>query len=387
MSTDSEAMVNALNLLGVSVHQSVEDDGSPALIVEGCGGRFRPYEGVIDVGPAGTTMRFLTALCGSIPGAHITLQGSERMHERPIHNLVTALRESGAQISYLKREGCPPLYFSTERLLSGGSITIDGSTSSQFISALLLTAVMRTEGLTIHVTGSESSRSYINMTLQSLRNFGITITNDDSGAYHIAGGQAAQAQQYSVEGDGSGASYLWGLAAVSGGSVTVTNVNPNSAQGDIAFPEILARMGCRVTRGERSITVEAPKLLDAVEVDMTNMPDTAQTLAVIAACARGSTVIRGLHTLRIKETDRIAALHTELARVGITSEAGPDYLVVHGGAPIHASIKTYDDHRMAMSFALLGAREAGITIEEPQVVNKSFISFWDTLRKMGLRCE
>jgi 3-phosphoshikimate 1-carboxyvinyltransferase len=223
------------------------------------------------------------------------------------------------------------------------------------------------------------------MTLQSLKDFGIAVSTDSPGTYQIAGGQAVHAHNYTIEGDCSGASYLWGLAAVSGGSVTVKNVNPNSAQGDIAFPQILARMGCSVTHAARAITVSAPDTLDGIEVDMTNMPDTAQTLAVIAACARGTTVIRGLHTLRIKETDRIAALHNELRRVGIASEAGLDYLVVHGGSPTHARIKTYDDHRMAMSFALLGARTAGITIEHPHVVSKSFISFWDTVRAMGLK--
>jgi 3-phosphoshikimate 1-carboxyvinyltransferase len=385
MSTDSEAMVSALQLLGVSVHLSTDDNQSPALIVEGCGGRFHPYEGVIDVGAAGTTMRFLTALCASIPGASITLQGSPRMHERPIEELVTALNRSGAQVAYLNRYGCPPLHFSTKEPLCVEAITIDGSTSSQFVSALLLTAALRTEGLTLTVSGHESSRSYITMTLQSLRDFGVAVTTDGAGTYHVAGGQTVHGRHYTIEGDGSGASYLWGLAAVSGGSVTVNNINPDSAQGDIAFPNVLARMGCRVQNTARSITVSAPHTLEGVEVDMTDMPDTAQTLAVIAACARGTTVIRGLRTLRIKETDRIAALHTELGRVGITSEAGPDYLIVHGGSPAHACIKTYDDHRMAMSFALLGARTAGVSIEDPQVVNKSFMSFWETLRTMGLK--
>jgi 3-phosphoshikimate 1-carboxyvinyltransferase len=173
---------------------------------------------------------------------------------------------------------------------------------------------------------------------------------------------------------------LWGIAAVSGGEITVENVNPLSAQGDIKFPELLARMGCSVSRTDRSITVKGSPKLRAIEVDMSLMPDTAQTLAVIAACAEGSTTIRGLSTLRVKETDRLAALHTELAKLGIDSEAGPDYLVVHGGEPRGARIATYDDHRMAMAFAVLGARISGMVIEEPHVVGKSFPSFWDVLK-------
>ena len=166
--------------------------------------------------------------------------------------------------------------------------------------------------------------------------------------------------------------------------MTVTNVNPRSAQGDIHFPEVLARMGCSVTTGERSITVTGGSSLRGIEIDMSSMPDTAQTLAVVAACAKGATTIRGLSTLRVKETDRIAALHTELSKVGIRSEAGPDYLIVHGGTPHGARIATYEDHRMAMSFAMLAARIPGIEIEEPSVVDKSFPSFWDTLDDIGI---
>jgi 3-phosphoshikimate 1-carboxyvinyltransferase len=167
---------------------------------------------------------------------------------------------------------------------------------------------------------------------------------------------------------------------VSGGEITVENVNPLSAQGDIKFPDLLGHMGCSVSQTERSITVKGSPVLRAVDVDMSLMPDTAQTLAVIAACAKGSTTIRGLSTLRVKETDRLAALHTELAKLGIDSETGPDYLVVHGGEPRGARIATYDDHRMAMAFAVLGARISGMVIEEPHVVGKSFPSFWDVLK-------
>ena len=225
------------------------------------------------------------------------------------------------------------------------------------------------------------------MTLQGMRDFGVSITNDQYRSYKYQSAERFVAREYQVEGDASGASYLWGLAAISGGTVSVCNINPDSAQGDIKFPELLARMGCRVTRGERSITVTGPTKLQAIEADMSAMPDTAQTLAVIAACAEGTTTITGLSTLRVKETDRIAALHTELSKLGIKSEAGADYLVVHGGKPGTASIATYDDHRMAMSFAMLSAKIRGIEIEEPQVVDKSFPEFWETLRLTGIQVK
>lgn len=383
MSADSEAMVTALRQLGVSVHESKEGDKT-TLLVEGRGGSFLPCQGVIDVGPAGTTMRFLTALCAAIPGSDVELRGTERMHQRPIGDLVDALRALGAEIHYLGKDGHPPLRIASQKALHGGAVTMNGSVSSQFISALLLTAPLHTHPLSIKLSGEQISKSYIDMTIQSVGDFGVAIQNDSYRSYTSPEEAHFSARSYPIEGDASGASYLWGLAAVSGGSMTVENINPESAQGDVHFPELLRRMGCTVTMSERSITVAGAPRLRGIEADMSNMPDTAQTLAVIAATAEGATKITGLSTLRVKETDRIAALHTELAKVGIRSEAGPDYLVVHGGTPHGAQIATYEDHRMAMSFAMLGAIVSGMRIEEPEVVNKSFPTFWKVLESIGI---
>ncbi len=380
-STDSEALIAALRALGVSItEKSTSSDEGPVLEIEGCRGKFVPYRGEIDVGPAGTTMRFLCALCAAIPRADIILRGSERMHARPIGDLVSALRHLGATIDYIGTEGCPPLRIHSESPLTGGAVQMNGSISSQFISALLLTAPLHAEPLTVEIEGEQISKSYIDMTLQSIADFGVTVVNSSYQRYGCEAGQGYWSRQYAIEGDASGASYLWAIAALSGGEITVENVNPLSAQGDIKFPELLARMGCSVSQTERSITVKGSSKLRAIEVDMSLMPDTAQTLAVIAACAEGSTTIRGLSTLRVKETDRLAALHTELAKLGIDSETGSDYIVVHGGEPQGARIATYDDHRMAMAFAVLGARISGMVIEEPHVVSKSFPSFWDVLK-------
>lgn len=382
-SSDSETLIGALRALGVSITEaSTSKYGGSQIEVVGCGGDFVPYHGEIDVGPAGTAMRFLCALCAAIPGADIILKGSERMHARPIGDLVSALRQLGATIDYIGTEGCPPLRIHSSAPLRGGAVRINGSISSQFVSALLLTAPLQATSLTIEIEGEQISKSYIDMTLQSIADFGVTIENRAYKQYYCEAGQGYLSRQYAIEADASGASYLWAMAAVSGGEITVENVNPLSAQGDIKFPELLARMGCSVTQTERSITVKGAPKLCAIDVDMSLMPDTAQTLAVIAACAEGSMTIHGLSTLRVKETDRLAALHTELAKLGIASVAGSDYLIVHGGEPQGAHIATYDDHRMAMAFAVLGARISGIVIEEPLVVGKSFPSFWDVLQEI-----
>jgi 3-phosphoshikimate 1-carboxyvinyltransferase len=380
-SSDSEALVRALRSLGVLItEESASNDGGTTLHIVGCGGKFTPYHGEIDVGPAGTTMRFLCALCAAIPGADIVVRGSERMHARPIGDLVLALRQLGATIDYIGADGCPPLRIHSDTQLKGGAVRVNGSISSQFISALLLTAPLHAEPLTVEIEGEQISKSYIDMTLQSIADFGVTIENHGYQRYSCRAGPGYGSRLYPIEGDASGASYLWAIAALSGGEITVKNINPESAQGDIKFPDLLARMGCSVSRTERSITVKGTHTLRAIDVDMSLMPDTAQTLAVIAACAEGSTTIKGLSTLRVKETDRLAALHTELAKLGIDSEAGPDYLVVHGGTPRGAHIATYDDHRMAMAFAVLGARISGVVIEEPHVVSKSFPDFWEVLK-------
>lgn len=379
-SRDCEALIAALRLLGVAI--DIPD--STTLCVHGNGSMLAPYCGTIDVGPAGTTMRFLTAIAANIVGADIVLKGTDRMHERPIQALVETLRQAGAQIDYLGRPGCPPLRIRTNKPLSGEGLNIDGTTSSQFISALLLAAPLFKDGLSVSILGKQISTSYIDMTLQGIRDFGISAECVDYQEIRVAQGQHYSPRSFRIEGDASGASYLWAVAAVSGGTVTVRNINPESAQGDINFPKLLAEMGCSVSSSTDSITVTGTRKLRAIETDMELMPDTAQTLSVVAAFASGDTVIRGLKTLRIKETDRIAALHTELSKIGIASTPGPDYLVVHGGKPHGAQIATYEDHRMAMSFAVCAAAIDNMVIENPHVVEKSWPDFWDALAQVSI---
>jgi 3-phosphoshikimate 1-carboxyvinyltransferase len=305
-SKDSEALTDCLRLLGIEIE--LRDAGE--IVVHGGSEKLNPFQGVFDVGPAGTTMRFLTALCAAIPGADIVLQGSARMHQRPIHELVATLRSAGATIDYLGTEGYPPLRIHSKRRLCGDNLLVDGSTSSQFLTAIALIAPLFENGLSLSVVGQETSTSYIDMTLQSLRDFGIVASCEGYRQLTIGGNQAYTPRTYQVEGDGSGASYLWGIAALSGTSITVLNVNPRSAQGDIAFPKLLERMGCSVTYSDNSITVRGPHKILPIEANMELLPDSAQTLAVIAACAEGVSRLTGLKTLRVKETDRIRALQT-----------------------------------------------------------------------------
>lgn len=386
LSNDSRFLIAALKNLGVRV--DCQDDVAR---VHGKGTSFDPYRGTVDVGAGGTTIRFILPLCALAHGAEIVLEGTERLHERPIGDLVGALNALGADIQYQGRFGCPPLLVKGSDRLAGGSVSIGGSVSSQFLSSLLMIGPALPKGLTVKVQGEQVSKPYVDMTLALMGAFGVEVQREGYDTFSIPPGCQYSPSTYRVEGDASGATYLWGLAAVSGGQVRVRNIALKSVQGDMRFTNVLESMGCAVIRGSDDhgdyVEVQGPKDLRSVEVDLEDMPDTAQTLAVVAACAKGTSVLTGLQTLRVKETDRIEALVTELGKVGIRAESGPDSLVVHGGSPSAARIATYEDHRMAMSFALLGSVTPGIVIEDPAVVQKSFPDFWDTLESCGVRVE
>ncbi|TNE43597.1 MAG: 3-phosphoshikimate 1-carboxyvinyltransferase [Deltaproteobacteria bacterium] len=384
-SDDSTALIAGLGKLGVACEETPE-----GLVVKGKGGRFAPYQGTIDVGPAGTTIRFLTSLCCMAEGAEVELRGSERMHARPIGDLVEAWRHLGACIEYLGLEGCPPLRIRGHRNYKFQT-SMRGDVSSQFFSSMLMIAPLFSEPFVLDVEGVQTSPSYIDMTLQTMADFGVEVQHNSYQQYKVAPGQSYSPRTYHVEGDASGASYFWGLAAVSGGYVKVGNLSPQSVQGDVHFAQLLEQMGCVVSSGVEEdvpwIAVQGPESLKPIEVDMGSMPDTALTLATIAAVAGGTTRITGLHTLRHKETDRLEALHNELSAVGIQSEVGEDWLAIEGGTPRPASIHTYEDHRMAMAFAVLAGCTDNLEILEPQVVSKSFPSFWEEWSRMGVGIE
>jgi len=383
LSDDSNVLINALRQLGIHITFI----NKTTVTVIGNGGRFTPHSLSLDVGHAGTSMRFLTALCSLAPG-EILLDGSPRMRERPIKHLIEALRNLGVEIYCTKNEGFPPLCI-RGGMIRSSSVIISGKVSSQFISALLLISPVLKSGLEIIISDEQISKSYIDMTIDSLKSFGVTVMNDDYKKYSIDCSQKCKPTQYQVEGDASGASYLFALAAVTGGIVTVKNINPHSAQGDVHFVDILERMGCGVNKDsdKNTITVSGPQKLKGVSVDMSLMPDTAQTLAIIAAFAKGQTRIGGLSTLRIKETDRLQALKTELSKMGIACDTTTDSITIHGGKPHGARIKTYKDHRMALAFSVAGVMIEGIQIEEPDVVHKSFPDFWEKIETLGVETK
>lgn len=378
-SNDSGILIKLLDRLGVGI---IEYDG--IVEVHGNGGKFEEFNGMLNVEDAGTVMRFLTALCCLVPG-EITLGGTDRMNRRPIKELVNALRHLGAEISCLENEGFPPIKISGGTL-KGGTVRMNGSVSSQFISALLMIAPLLEKDTEIHIEGEQVSEPYIDMTNSVMSEFGIELNRADK-YYMVNGNSAYKACEYRVEGDASSASYLFALAALSKSKVEVLNVPGKSLQGDVKFADVLEEMGCKVVRSKSSITVTGPAELNAVKVNMQNMPDVAQTLAVLAAFAKGETVIKGLKTLQHKESKRITALQNELTRMGVTCSSGDDFIKIKGGNPKVALINTYSDHRMAMAFAIAGVRVEGISIESPGVVKKSFPTFWETLKAIGLTVE
>ena len=383
LSDDSLFLIAALAELGVviNVNESV-------VTVQGRGGSFLPYRGTLDVGAGGTTIRFLLPLVALAEGAEVVVEGTERLNERPIGDLVGALNALGADIQYQGRVGTPPLFVRGSERFVGGKVSISGAVSSQFLSSLLMIGGALPNGLQLICQGEQVSKPYIEMTLALLKSFGVQVERDGYREFKIAAQSKIAAQDLDVEGDASAASYFWGIGAATGRPVRVRGLPENSCQGDAGFFSVLAQMGCSVTSGSDQlgsyIEVCGPKKLQAVDVNLEAMPDTAQTLAVLAALAEGPTVITGLGTLRHKETDRIAAVVTELGKTGILATQTQDSITVHGGVPHGAAIATYEDHRMAMSFAILGSVIPGIEILEPRVVTKSYPTFWEVLPSCGI---
>lgn len=378
-SNDSRILMKLLDRLGVHI---IESEG--VVEVHGNGGKFDEFNGILNVEDAGTAMRFLTALCCLVPG-EVTLSGTERMNKRPIKALVEALAYLGADISYTDNQGYPPIKINGGTL-KGGPVHVNGEISSQFISALLMIAPLLERDTEIHIDGDKVSEPYIDMTISVMNQFGIKV-DKESKYYQVSANGAYNASKYAIEGDASSASYLFAIAALSQSKVEVVNISGESLQGDVRFVDILEKMGCDVTKTKSSITVTGPKQLKAIEVNMQNMPDVAQTLAVLAAFAKGETTIKGLKTLQHKESKRITALQKELTKMGVECKSGEDYIKIKGGIPVGVVIDTYKDHRMAMSFAVAGVKVKGMVIESPGVVKKSFPAFWDTLRIMGVNVE
>lgn len=369
---DTRAMRDGLVHMGVSISER-----AGALVVEGTAGRFSARAAHIDCGASGTTMRFLTAVA-AISGDEVVLDGTPRARQRPIGPLADALHALGAKV--VTHEGFPPVRVH-ERAIHGGAVTLDAADSGQFLSALLMVAPYASAPVEI-TTPTIASRPFVDMTIDVMRAFGVAVAEPTPNVFELRPARYV-ACTYEIEPDVMSAGYFFAAAAVTGGSVTVRGIGPGSIQGDIGFVEILTQMGCSTDATETGMTVVGTDALRGVDVDMNAMPDMALTLAVVACFARGTTTIRGIHHLRHKETDRLAALNAELTKLGARVVVGDATLTIDPPAVVQpARIATYDDHRMAMSFAIAGLRAPGIEIEDPACVAKTYPRFFEDLDQL-----
>lgn len=383
-SDDIRHMLASLKQLGVNYRLN---EDKTVCEVQGLGGAICVDSAqTLFLGNAGTAMR---PLCAALTLGHgeFTLTGEPRMEERPIGDLVDALRQLGADITYLKNEGFPPLTINATGL-NGGDVKIAGDLSSQFLTALLMVAPLATSAVNIHITGELVSKPYIDITTALMAQFGVKVINHDYQRFEIPAGQRyVSPGKVLVEGDASSASYFLAAGAIQGGEVKVTGVGKLSIQGDVKFAEVLEKMGADIEWGDDYIISRGAKL-HAVDLDMNHIPDAAMTIATAALFAKGTTTIRNIYNWRIKETDRLAAMATELRKVGATVDEGHDYISVTPPVVLTtASIDTYNDHRMAMCFSLMAFAPCGITINDPDCTSKTFPDYFYQFSQLAKNVE
>ena len=370
---DTRFTAQGLQSLGVQMEREGE-----AMVISGTGGLFPPSSGIktIFLGNSGTSCRLLLSIAALARGDYL-LTGSPRLQNRPIGELARALNDLGAGSLRLPPNGCPPVTLKA-RGLKGGKVAISGRQSSQFISSLLLAAPYAEQDVEIEVLGDMVSEPYIDLTIGIMDRFGVSVVREGGRYFKVTAGKDYQACPLTIEGDISNASYFWAAAAVTEGSVTITDLNPgDTRQGDLAILEVLEAMGCRVERGPDWVTVQGAPL-QGIDLDMSSIPDLVPTMAALAMFAEGRTVIRNVPHLRLKESDRIGAVATEWNRLGGRVDELPDGLVIQGGLKLTgAEVDPHDDHRLAMSLAVIGLRVPGIGIRQAECVNKSFPLFWD----------
>ena len=379
-SDDTSVMLDALYALGVQWKQTENAD---EYIVSGTHGDLPVKKADLFLGNAGTAIRPLTAAL-AVLGGDFLLHGIPRMHERPIGDLVDALNASGAHIEYVENQGYPPIRIGNGQFRSH-DLSVRGNVSSQFLTALLMAAPLmaRTEDVTIHVIGELISKPYIEITLNLMRTFGVTVEREGWNKFVLKKGQTYRSPGVlHVEGDASSASYFLAAGAIAGGPVRVEGIGRNSIQGDVRFVDVLAKMGANVEYGDNFIEVTSGGVLKGIDQDFNLIPDAAMTVAMLAVYADGPSVLRNIGSWRVKETDRIAAMATELAKLGVSVETGDDWLkIVPSDTIADAQIDTYDDHRMAMCFSLAclsghGKRGARIRINDPGCVAKTFPEYF-----------
>jgi len=384
-SDDTSRMLEALQLLGVQL----ENFANNAWRVGGCGGNL-PNKGSANqpvnlfLGNAGTAFRPLTAAL-AFSGGHYYLHGIPRMHERPIGDLVDALRQAGAQIAYLEKEGFPPLKISPAKPDCNQPIKIRGDVSSQFLTALLMTLPLTQQEATIEVVGELISKPYIEITLNLMARFKVAIQRDGWKSFTVPADSRYHApKEIFVEGDASSASYFLAAGSIAG-NVTVEGLSKDSIQGDVRFVDALCLMGGKISYGANHVTSSKADNILPIDLDCNHIPDAAMTLAIMALFAQGTTTLRNIASWRVKETDRIAAMATELRKVGAIVEEGADYIKIKPPTQLtpNAVIDTYDDHRMAMCFSLVSLGGVPITINDPQCVNKTFPDYFEAFKKIA----
>jgi len=372
---DTRLTLAALRALGITAEQDAEN-----IRIDGCDGKIpAKHATTLDLDNSGTSLRLLTSL--ALLAHHpVTLTGSARMQERPIGPLAAALPTLGGNVRFLNADGYPPLEVSGH--LNGGSVTMDGSISSQFISSILIAAPYADNPVDVLIPAPPASASYLDITLDVMQAFGARVERDGYRNFSVSNRHHYTGRDYAVEGDYSSASYFLAAAAICGGRATVDNLTPGSVQGDRRFLDALAAMGCRVTYGKNSVTVERTGDLNGITFDMSSSPDTVQTLCMVAAVAKSPTTITGISHLKFKESDRINGTADRLRALGGDVTVGDDFITIvpaslHGG-----TIDPANDHRTAMSFAVLGLSIGGITITDAACVNKSFPAFWESMKEI-----
>ncbi|GAB2591824.1 3-phosphoshikimate 1-carboxyvinyltransferase [Streptomyces capparidis] len=374
LSDDTLYLTRAIEALG---HVRTEiDHASASIRVTPTGQPMRAPEGEVFLGGAGTPLRFFISMAGHADGVTV-INGNARMQERPMGDLLRALGPLGVDATAVRGNGSPPIRV-VGGTFRGGRTTISGAVSSQFTSSLLINAVRAETDTEIVIEDELISKPYVEMTLAALAETGVTVERDGYRRFTVPAGQRPRGGTVRVEPDASGMSYFLATAAVTGGRVTIPGIGSASRQGDVGLVRALADMGCRTELTGDSVTLQGGPLR-GITIDMEAMPDVVPTLAVVAAFAEGATLITDIASLRVKECDRIAAVTTELRKMGVTVEEFPDAMRIVGGVPHGAVIDTYDDHRIAMSFAVAGLRTEGVVINDPGCVAKSFPTFWETL--------
>jgi len=373
-SEDTLLTLGALRQMGIPI--DVTDD---KFVVHGANGAVKPCTDSIYLGNSGTSMRLLTAVAAFGKGGY-TLTGTQRMGERPIQDLLDGLNQIGVKARSVDDNGCPPVEIKGGNV-PGGSIDLRCGVSSQFLSALLLIAPCTKKGIQINITQGPVSRPYVDMTVDVMKEFGVEVHRDGYQHFKVSGGRTYRAGSYVVEPDCSQAGYFWAAAAISGAKIKVKGTTRKTRQGDVRFTELLEKMGCNILYETDGIAVSG-RPLSAITADMAHMPDMVPTLAVVASFAKGTTVIENVAHLKAKESDRLGSVVQELSKIGIQASCSHSGMIITGGSPHGSEIDTYGDHRMAMSFSLVGLKVPGIIIKDERCVEKSFPNYWEVFQEL-----